>query len=161
MLHDRFTARIEGSVLIAQDVPYPVLVGNIVRYTVEAAVARSSDASLWQHEQLRRKGLAVIACARNAKAIWTDAAAFSLELNEARREGAVERFESTNELNPDFYVRLDVDVCERWRRAGYDVSDLTRDMRVLFAELERDAADRAADAKNDLIDEILVATESG
>jgi hypothetical protein len=44
---------------------------------------------------------------------------------------------------------------QRWRLAGYEVSSLLGSMKALFSELESDARDRIADARQALTDEIL------
>jgi hypothetical protein len=53
----RYTARMEESVNIAEDVAYERLSTGILEFTVRAAIARSEDESEWEHEELRRRGL--------------------------------------------------------------------------------------------------------
>lgn len=151
----RYTVRIGESHSIAEGISYDALLDRIVEFTARAAVARSVDESEWEHEELRRKGLDSLQIFRNERAIWDDASTFETELAEARRERACTRFRSGNELDAAFYELLDRDLCARWSLAGYNVPTLRHDMKRLFIELERDAAERAAEAREGLLSEIL------
>jgi|SRR5579862_5387556 len=153
----RYTVRIGESHCIAEGTCYTALLDRIVEFTARAAVARSVDESEWEHEELRRKGLDALAVFRNERAIWDDPSTFETELAEARRERACTRFRSGNELDAAFYEELDRDLCARWLRAGYNVPSLRHEMKRLFTELERDAAERAAEAREGLLGEILAA----
>jgi hypothetical protein len=151
----RYTARMEDSLNIAEDVAYERLSTGIPEFTVRAAIARSEDESEWGHEELRRRGLSGIQIFRNGRAIWTDRDIFEVELAEARRSKCEGRFDERNELDPTFLEDLDRDLRQRWRLAGYEVSSLLGSMKGLFSELESDVKDRIADARQALTDEIL------
>ena len=151
----RYTTRIGASVSIAEDVPYESLTTAILEFTIRAAAARSADESEWEHEELRRRGLRSLQVFRNGKALWTDGESFQAELAEATRERIADRFNASNELDPAFFERLDGDLRSHWRLAGYNSSSLLESMKTLFAELESDANDRAANAREALIEEIL------
>lgn len=150
-----YSVRIGESHCVADGIPYDALLDRIVEFTIRAAVARSTDESEWEHEELRRRGLSALQIFRNHRAVWDDRSTFEIELAEARRENIGERFESTNELDPALFTDLDRDLRGLWRRAGYEVPSMRNDMRALFAELERDAADRAAHAREGLLDDVL------
>ncbi len=152
---DRYSVRIGESHCIAMDVSYDQLLRQILEFTVRAAVARSIDENEWEHEELRRSGLSALQIFRNEKAIWDDDSMFETEFGEARRGGVGHRFRSANESDPAFYDKLDRDLCAWWRRAGYATSCLRHGMKRLFAELEREAAERAANARNSLLTEVL------
>ncbi|MFY9740120.1 MAG: hypothetical protein WAK11_13880 [Candidatus Cybelea sp.] len=150
-----YTARMEESVNIAEDVAYERLSTGILEFTVRAAIARTEDESEWEHEELRRRGLSSIQIFRNGKAIWTDRDIFEAELAEARRSKCEGHFAERNELDATFLEELDRNLRHRWRLAGYEVPSLLRSMKVLFSELESDVRDRIADARQALTDEIL------
>jgi hypothetical protein len=152
---DRYSANIGESCCIAERAPYETLLSRIVEFSVRAAVAHSIDESEWEHEQLRRRGLAALQLYRNEKAVWDDSTAYDAELAEARRENIDERFQASNELNAELYKRIDADLQARWRRLGYSTPTLSHNMKRLFAELERDASDRAKQAREGLLDDIL------
>jgi hypothetical protein len=154
MKSDLYSARIGESCSIGEQKTYDDLLHGIMEFTIRAALARSIDESDWEHEELRRKGLAALQIVRNGKAVWACRESFGAELAEARREHDA-RFERSNELDPALYDRLDGDLRAYWRRAGYDTPSLAYDMKKLFAELERDAADRAAGARESLLTELL------
>ncbi len=160
MAADRYTARIADRIVIVEDAAYADLLKSIVRFTVEGAVARSADRGAWEHDELRRNGLYAIEVARNGRAIWCDRDDFEKELAEARRERAEALFKAANELEPDFCNRLDADLRTCWRSAGYDAPSLVHEMRALFAELEADAGDRAADAQAGFVGEVVAAIGS-
>jgi hypothetical protein len=151
----RYTARMEDSISIAEDVPFERLSAGILAFTVRAAMARSGDESEWEHEELRRRGLGGIHIFRNGRAIWTDRDAFEAELAEARRSTCADRFNASNELDPAFLELLDEDQRQRWRLAGYEVPSLLQDMKLLFSEIESDAENRVADARRAFAVEIL------
>ena len=151
----RYTTRIGESVSIAEDVPYESLTAAILEFTIRAAAARSADESEWEHEELRRRGLGSLQVFRDGKALWTDGESFQAELAEATRERVADRFNASNELDPAFFEKLDQDLRDRWRLAGYDIASLLENMKALFAEVESDAHDRAANAREALIEEIL------
>jgi hypothetical protein len=151
----RYSARMEESVNIAEDVAYERLSTDILEFTVRAAIARSGDESEWEYDELRRRGLSGIQIFRNGKAIWTDSNIFEVELAEARRSKCEGRFDEMNELDPTFLEELDRNLRQRWRLAGYEVSSLLGTMKALFSELESDVRDRVADARRALTDEIL------
>jgi hypothetical protein len=150
-----YSARIGESLCIAEGVPYEALLRQIIEFIVRAAVARSIDENDWEHEELRRRGLSVLQIFRNGKAVWTDPSGFEAELAEARRERVEQRFNDRNELDPDLYLKLDENLRETLCRAGYKAPSLLTDMKKLFIELERDAADHAAGAREGLVGEIL------
>jgi hypothetical protein len=152
-----YSVRIGESHCIAEGIPYDALLDRIVEFTIRAAVARSADESEWEHEELRRKGLGALQIFCNRRAVWDDRATFETEIAAARRQHVGEKFEATNELNPALLNDLDRDLQMRWRRAGYEVPSLRREMKPLFAELERDAADRVANARESLLGDVLAA----
>ena len=149
-----FSARIGESCVLAERIAYDELLRRIMEFTVRAALARTVDESEWEHDELRRKGLAAIDVFRNEKAIWTDERTFSEERAAAQCSRDL-RFERFNELDPALYARINRDLRHQWRRAGYDSPCLLHDMKKLFDELERDAADRAAGARESLLVDLL------
>jgi hypothetical protein len=153
MKAELYSARIGDSRAIAEETTYEELVQRIMEFTVRAALARSIDESEWEHEELRRKGLRVLAILRDGRAVWADADTFNAELREARRLRDA-RFERCNELDASLYDRLDGDLRALWRCAGYESPTLLHDMKKLFSELEGEAADRAAQAREGLLSEI-------
>jgi hypothetical protein len=155
-----YSARVGESHFFAERVGYEELVNRIIEFTVRAAVARSIDASDWEQDELRRGGLRALQIFKGAKAVWADAEAFEGALDEARRERIEDRFKQTNSADPEFYERLDHDLIDRWRLAGYRTPSLAYNMKTLFLELERDAADRAETARASLVGEILRDTSS-
>lgn len=155
MPQDRYSARIGESRCIAQDLPYEELVSKIVEFTARAAMARSRDDSDWEQDQLRRGGLACLQLFRNGKAVWNDPDTFHTELHEVCREHVEARFKDLNQLDPELYSQLELDVRARWRRIGYQTKNLMLSMRKLYNELERDFADRADRAMGLLLEEIL------
>jgi hypothetical protein len=152
----RFTARI-GSFDLARDVSYELLVKCLLEHTVRAAMARVADESVWEYDELRRKGLDVVEIVRDGRALWNDAACFEAEALACEAAGDEIRFHARNELDPPFFARLDADLRKRWKRAGYETPCLRHGMKRLFTELEADAAERAAAARERLIDEIVAA----
>jgi hypothetical protein len=151
----RYSVRIGEAHCIGADLAYEALLARVMEFTFRAAVARSEDESEWEHEQLRRSGLGALALFRNDKAIWDTPQTFADELAEARREDVERRFRAENELDTAFYERLDDDLRVRWRRLGYETPSLRDDMKALFWQLERDAAERAADARRRLLAEFV------
>lgn len=139
--------------------PYDALLLQVLAFTVRAAVARCADESEWEHEQLRRNGLAALQLSRDGKALWSDTQTFAEELTEACREGIGPRFQAQNELDPAFYDCLDRDLRTRWRRLGYETPSLRTDMKRLFLELERDVADRTMHAREHMLAEYLKALQ--
>jgi hypothetical protein len=152
---DCYSVRIGESYCVAENVTYDALLTRIVEFTVQAAVAHSVDENEWEHEQLRRKGLSALQLFRNEKAVWDDRSAFEAERAEARREHIDARFEASNELNVELYQKIDADLKARWCRLGYATPSLLRDMKPLFTELERDACDRAKNARDSLLCELM------
>ncbi|MBV8153598.1 MAG: hypothetical protein JOY98_04215 [Candidatus Eremiobacteraeota bacterium] len=150
----RYTARI-GSGSIAEDLSYAKLLERTLEFVLRAAVAKAIDEFAWEQEELRRSGLRAIEFVRDGKAIWWDAEAFELEQKEAWRERIAKRFSETNELDSGFFVRLDRDLRDKLRRAGYEVPSLVSNMRDLFREVGADATDRSAEARERLVGEIL------
>lgn len=146
----RYSVRI-CEACIGTDLSYETLLVTVMEFTVRAAIARSEDESAWEHEELRRNGLCALQLFRDDKAVWDSPQMFADELTEARREECARLFRAQNELDPAFYERLDGDLCARWRRLGYETPSLRSEMKALFCELERDAAERAASAKNHLL----------
>lgn len=138
---------------------YDALLARVMELTVRAAVARSADESEWEHEQLRRNGLSVLQLSRDDKALWDDSQTFAEELAEARREDDERRFQARNVLDPDFYETFDRDLRARWRRLGYETPSLSKDMKPLFLELERDISDRAIDARERILADYLEALQ--
>jgi hypothetical protein len=139
---------------IGERVSYDELVRHIIEFTIRAALARSVDQSDWEHDELRKRGLRALQIFRNGKAVWADREIFHLELGHARRQGDI-RFEQRNECDPELYGRLEADLRAQWRHAGYDSGSLSHDMKKLFTELERDAAERAAGARESLLNDLL------
>lgn len=144
-----------GDSVIAEDASYESLLAGIQAFSVRAAIARSTDESEWKHEELRRRGIHAIEIFRNEKALWIDRDSFECELEEAKREQVEDRFSAANELDRAFFEKLDRDLRNRWRLAGYEVRSLSEDMKPLFLELEADAKERAAEAREALLEEIL------
>lgn len=151
----RYSVRIGESHCIAEGISYDALLDRIVEFTIRAAVARSADESEWEHEELRRRGLSALQVFRDGRAVWDDRSTFETELEAARSQRTGDSFEATNELDPALLAKLDHDLRARWRRAGYEVPSLRLDMKALFAELERDAGDRAAHARETLFGDVL------
>jgi len=149
-----YSARIGESCSIAERITYDDLLQRIIEFTIRAALARCIDETDWEQEQLRRNGLDALQIVRNGKAVWNAPEVFHKELAAARRAKDA-RFERNNELDPTLYDRLDNDLRAQWRRAGYQTPSLLHDMKRLFIELERDAADRAADAREGLLSDLL------
>ena len=156
-----YSARIGESRCIADGVTYDMLLDRIVEFTIRAALARCVDECEWEHDELRRKGIAALQIFRDGKAVWADSAMFARELAEARRERIEERFRSANEVDPALKERLDDDLRARWRAAGYQSPTLANDMKTIFSELERDAAERAELARESLVAELLRELSSG
>jgi hypothetical protein len=152
-----YSARIGESVSIAASVPYNVLTARIIEFTLRATLARAVDRADWEHEELRRKGLAAIQLYCDDKAVWADRGSFEAELAEARREGIGDRFKRENEVDPALYNRLDRDLRALWRSAGYKSPSLKEDMRALFVELERDVSDHEAGARDAFAGKIMKA----
>jgi hypothetical protein len=150
-----YSVRIGESLLIAEDVSYSTLLMLIMEFTVRAAIARSIGDEVWEHDELRRRGLAALQIFRAGRAIWNDGEAFASASVEARREHIARRFKETNELDVALYSELDGSLRECWRQAGYSVTDLTCDMKKLFAELERDAADLIGGARESMVADII------
>ena len=157
---ERFTARIGPSIVVAEDVSYATLLRKIVLFTLDAAVARSSDSSAWEQEELRRKGLAALELSRGGKAIWTDSEIFEAEFSAAGIDGATAEFLADNQLDRRILGRLDRDLRQVWRQAGYEAPCLIHDMKRLFSELEADIGESAAGARGAFVDEIVRATSS-
>lgn len=150
-----YSARIGDSYCLATGVAYEGLLDRIMEFIIRAAVARSAEESDWEHEELRRGGLQAIQIYRDGKAVWTDPDAFEKELVEARREGIERRFCALNELDSLLCHQIDSDLQDRWTDAGYRTPSLQFDMKRLFLELQRDATDRAHDARHGLLDDIM------
>jgi hypothetical protein len=155
----RYSVRIGEAHCIGADVCYEALLARVMEFTIRAAVARSEDESDWEHEQLRRNGLCALQLFRNDRAIWDNPLTFADELAGARRGDCAQRFEAQNELDPAFYELFDSDLRARWRRLGYETPSLRYDMKVLFSELEREAAERAADARKRLLADFVKALQ--
>jgi hypothetical protein len=155
MIPASYTACIGDSFTIVENASYESLVRAILTLTLRAATARSADESEWEHEELRRRGLGSVQVFRDHKALWTDRQSFQAELDEAEREHVADRFKAINELDPAFFEELDRDLRVLWRLAGYDAGSLSENMKSLFVELESDANDCAAKAREALIEEIL------
>jgi len=156
-----YAARIGESHRLADDVSYAALLNRIMEFTIRAALARSVDECDWEHDLLRRRGLGAIQIFRNGKAIWADTAAFEQELAEARRERIEERFREANEADPALCLRLDEDLRARWRAAGYETPSVANDMKKIFTELEREAAECAEAARESLVGELLRELSAG
>lgn len=150
-----YCVRVGDSFTLAEAVPYDVLLSRIMEFTVRAAVARSLDDCEWEEDALRRNGLLSLEISRNGKALWADRRSFAEQLAEARREGVEGRFREQNALDASLCRRLDRDLRARWRSAGYQTPSLIADMKKLFAELERDLADRTASAREGFVREIV------
>ena len=152
---DRYEARIDEAVVVARDASYETLVRTIAEYMLRGAIARAADRCTWEHERIRREGLHALEVFRNGRAIWCDELAFQSERPPAEDPRAREAFDRANELDTALCARLDSDLQSWWRRRGYDPGSLLTDARTLFSELERDAADRASDAREGFLQEIL------
>jgi hypothetical protein len=152
---DLFSARISPSACIAERVDYDTLLEHIVEYTLRAAFAHAVDQHDWEQEELRRKGLRALELFHNDRAVWQDRVAFEQSLAEVTLTGDYPRFEGANELDPELSERIDRDLQERWRLAGYLVPSLALDMKKLFCELEADAADCAREAREALMSNLL------
>lgn len=147
MCSARYSVRIGEACCIGIDLSYEVLLRRIMEFTIRAAIAKSADESDWEHELLRRHGIGALQVFRDGRAVWDSAPIFIDELAEARRERASEPFQAQNELDPEFYARLDRDLRARWCGLGYHAESLRGDMKALFSELEREATQRAANAR--------------
>lgn len=158
---DRYTVRIAESYSIAENSTYEALLSRLVEFTLRAAIARCVDQDEWQHEQLRRNGLFALQIFHNGKAAWDDSDTFEAEKAEASRERVASKFNALNELDTELYFRLDRDLRERWLEFGYRPPSLLHDMVRLFAAIERDAAERADDARAGLLNELLRAQPGG
>lgn len=154
MAQDLYSAAVGESRMIAQAVTYDELLRRIMEFTIRGALARSIDDSEWEHEELRRKGLASLRLFHDKRAVWLSSQTFAEERAEARRERDG-RFDERNELDPGLYERLDRDLCRCWHKAGYRAESLMHDMKEIFVELEREASDRAAGAREGLLAEVL------
>jgi hypothetical protein len=152
---DLFSARISPSACIAESVDYDTLLEEIAEYTLRAAFAHAVDQHDWNQEELRRKGLRALELFHNGRAVWRDRVAFQESLAEVTRSEDLARFDAANELDPELAERIDRDLMERWRMAGYSVPSLALDMKKLFAELEADAADCAREAREELMSNLL------
>jgi hypothetical protein len=152
---DVYSARISPSATVAEGVSYDVLVDRIREYTLHAAFARVADRHDWEQEELRRNGLRALELFHDGSAVWHDAAAFDATRADESRSGGLAAFDERNELDPELEIRLDRDLRERWRIAGYLVASLTGDMKRLFEELETDARDCAEGARAELLAELL------
>jgi hypothetical protein len=149
-----YSARISPSARIAEDVEYDTLIERMCEYTLRAAFARATDDYDWEQDELRRKGLRVVEFLHDGRAIWQDRAAFEQSLAEART-AAIPGFGERNELDPELPERVDRDLRERLRRAGYLVPSLALDMKRLFAELEADVIDCTLKARERLLNHLL------
>ncbi len=150
----RYWVRIGESYSLGEEIDYNALVARILEFTVRAALARSIDEADWEHDVLRRRGLMALQIVRNGRAIWADGTTFEEDLAEARRE-LDSRFEERNELDPTLYDALNRDLRERWRRLGYEIPCLLRDMKKLFRQLETDATERAARTREGFLNELM------
>lgn len=144
----RYSVRVGEACCIGIEMQYEVLLLRIMEFTMRAAIAKSADDSEWEHEQLRKHGIGALQVFRSGKALWESAPIFNEELAEAQREGIPERFQAENELDTEFFARLDRDLCVRWSHLGYHAESLRGDMKVLFSQLERDASQRADAARS-------------
>jgi len=151
----RFTARIGHGVSIAEDVSYDELVDCVLEFVVRAAIAKANDYCSWEEEELRRQGLNAIGFVRDGKALWWDRDSFEVEYAEAEREGSAELFASQNEFGGAFFEKMDSDLRERLRRAGYAARPLFTDAKDLYREIAADASDRSAQARESLVAEIV------
>ncbi|HEY6325660.1 MAG TPA: hypothetical protein VIW73_03965 [Candidatus Cybelea sp.] len=156
-----YAARVGESHCIADGVTYDVLLNRIMEFTIRAALARVVDECDWEHDALRRNGIGAIQIFRDGKAVWADSAMFEQEMAEARREHIEDRFIRSNEADPPLYERIDRDLRARWRAAGYETPSLADNMKTIFAELERDASERAEVAKESLVSELLRELSAG
>src|ERR1700722_5509924 len=103
---DRYSVRMSESYCIAEDATYDVLLTRLVEFTVRAAVARCVDENDWGHEHRRRNGLSALQIYHHGKAAWDDAASFEAERAEARRERIASKFDASNELDSEIYIKL-------------------------------------------------------
>jgi hypothetical protein len=159
MCSARYSVRIGEACCIGIDMPYETLLVRVMEFTMRGAIAKSADESDWEHEQLRKHGISALQVFRNGKAVWDGVPIFNDELAEARRESAAELFQAQNELDPEFYARLDRDLRARWCLLGYRTESLRGDMKALFSELEHDATQRATDARGRLFADLVSALQ--
>ena len=105
--------------------PYETLLVRLMEFTIRAAIAKSADESVWEHERLRKRGISALQI----------------------RYTTGETIQPRDVLDPAFYARLDCDLRARWRRLGYQTESLRDDMKALFLELENDASQAITDAR--------------
>ena len=151
----RYTARIGHGASIAEGVPYDELVPLVLEFLLRAAIAKATDQSSWEQEEVRRGGLRRIEFACEGKALWWDRNSFAAERREAERDGLQQRFDLGNADGTIFFETLDADLRERLRRAGYATPSLLANMKELFLQIDVETADRAAAAREALVAEIL------
>ena len=156
MAVERYTAQISGFA-IAQDAPYALLLENLARFMVQAAVAHSADESRWDQEDLRLHGLYGLEVFRNGKALWHDRETFDIESAQAHDQRAAAEFAQRNELDTALWERLDHDLRRLLQQAGYDVPSLARTMKPFFAQINDDLEASASDERRTLIEEIVSA----
>ncbi len=150
----RYTARI-GSVSIAEDVSYGELANRALEYIVRAAIAKAADDEDWEQAELRRGGLQTIEFLHDGKALWCHLETFEVESGEAEREGASEQFSAANECDAGFLKRLDRDLREKLKRAGFNAPSLITNMKALFMHVGSEASERTITARETLVGEIL------
>jgi hypothetical protein len=160
MTSEHYSAYIGTSVAIAEDVPYAILLRDIVRFTAEAAAARCADDARWEQEELRKKGLSALELYRDGKAVWEERRNFDSELAEARVTGCGADFVAANQLDAALLAHLDRDLRKLWRQAGYDAHALIHNMKRLFSELEADIGASSARARRAFVDEIAKAVRT-
>lgn len=151
----RYTAKIAGGITIAENVTYDELANRVLDFILRAAIALSIDSFEWEHEKLRREGLEGIDFFAGERALWLERESFDVEKESAKRAGCLTRFLATNELDIDFFTKLDGDLRERLARAGYAAEPLITDMKKIFREISDDVKDRSAQAQQALVAEIL------
>jgi hypothetical protein len=132
MTRNWYSVRIGESCSIAEHATYEALLMRLMEFTARAAVAHSIDQNEWEQEELRRKGLSALRIFKNDEAV-------------------------PDERNAALCQKIDRDLRARWRRLGYATPSLHNDMKPLFVELERDAGDRARDARESLLRELVEA----
>lgn len=160
MAPKRYSAYIGASAAVAEDVLYATLLSRLVRFTAEAAAARSVDEARWEQEELRRHGLSALAVCRNSKAVWKRRDIFDSELAQAQETLSGAEFAAANELDTELLKRLDRDLRKLWRVAGYETRSLTHNMKGLFTELESDIAQAADRARSAFVDGIMRAARN-
>jgi hypothetical protein len=151
----RYSAGIAGGVMVAQNVTYDELLTRLLDFVLNAPVARAVDDFAWEQEEVLRGGLRSIDFFSGGKSLWWDRDAFDTEKEGMMRNGTGERFLEKNELDARFLRKLDADLREHLKRAGYITPSLITSMKPLYRDISADLSDRSAQARTALVTEIL------